>query len=328
MPDKSEVDLEKFKALPLPTEEEIIDCWVGDINQPKISICCITYNHELYIEDALKGFLIQKTNVPFEILIHDDASVDKTPSIIKSYKDKYPRIIKTFFKKENVWSKGKRFIIVRYLVPHAKGKYLAFCEGDDFWIDSFKLDKQYEVMQATPSLSMCAHSVHIMNEKEVAKKQNRYSKLPGRFDLNNVLVGHGVPTLSIFCKNEFSEFLKFFDKKITSGDKAIILFLLKSGDGSFIGNEMGFYRTHSEGVTRKDRTVDEDIENFLNLISCGAKFLNKDQLEILKNELAIVYLVAMKNSAQKKCFFRSISYFYKAVSCDWMSVFKIFMRKF
>ena len=97
-----------------------------------VSISCITYNHEKYIRDALEGFLMQKTDFKYEILIHDDASTDNTAKIIREYEEKYPDLIKPIYQKENQWSKGNYRISSTFNIPRAKGKYIAFCEGDDF----------------------------------------------------------------------------------------------------------------------------------------------------------------------------------------------------
>src|SRR5690625_620862 len=106
----------------LKTEDEIIQNWIGDIKNPKVSICCITYNHALYIEDALTGFLIQETDYPFEILIHDDASPDETVKIIEHYHHRYPNIIKPMYQIENQYSKGGIHPNLEFNYPRAKGE--------------------------------------------------------------------------------------------------------------------------------------------------------------------------------------------------------------
>src|SRR5690606_28411367 len=114
----------------LKTEKELISNW-GNVIQPIVSICCIAYNQEKYIEKALKGFLAQKTNFPFEILINDDASTDATANIIRDYESRYPNIVKPLYQIENQKSKVKSGMNPRFNYPRAKGKYIALCDGDD-----------------------------------------------------------------------------------------------------------------------------------------------------------------------------------------------------
>jgi len=119
---------------------------MNDYNKPLVSICCITYNHENYIKNTIEGFLMQKTLFSFEIIIHDDASTDNTAKLIKKYKNKYPKLIIPIYQKENQWSKGINPSPV-YVWPKAKGKYIALCEGDDYWTDPYKLQRQVEFLK-------------------------------------------------------------------------------------------------------------------------------------------------------------------------------------
>lgn len=129
-------------------------------NVPLVSICCITYNHGPYIRDALEGFLSQKVDFPIEILIHDDASTDETPEIIREYKARYPQVIKPILRTENQYSKGISNISV-FNFPRARGKYIAMCEGDDYWIDPGKLQAQVDYLEAHPDCALCIHSARI-----------------------------------------------------------------------------------------------------------------------------------------------------------------------
>lgn len=128
-----------------------------------VSICCITYNHEKYIRNALDSFLAQKVDFDVEIIVHDDCSLDNTANILKEYQKKYPEKIKLILQNENQYSKGKR-IFRELLVPFTVGKYVAFCEGDDFWSDPYKLKKQVDVMEKNPECSFCAHLVQVVDE--------------------------------------------------------------------------------------------------------------------------------------------------------------------
>ena len=131
---------------------------------PKVSILCLTYNQKLFITQALDSFLMQKTDFDFEILIHDDASTDGTTKIIRQYQKKYPSIIKIIVQKENQFSKGNSEILTEYLFPLVKGKYIALCEGDDFFTDESKLQTQAEFLDNNPKCSLCFHPTRVIFE--------------------------------------------------------------------------------------------------------------------------------------------------------------------
>ena len=115
-------------------------------NSIMVSIHCCAYNHEKYIRQCLEGFVMQRTNFKFEVIVHDDASTDKTATIIKECADKYPDIIKPIYQKENQYSTCKENIDIA-LMAKTSGKYIALCEGDDYWIDPYKLQKQVDFLE-------------------------------------------------------------------------------------------------------------------------------------------------------------------------------------
>ena len=116
--------------------------------KPIVSICCITFNHARYIRACLDGFIMQKTNFSFEVLINDDCSTDGTIDILKEYSERYPNIIKPIFHDENQYSKGIRRILATFVYPKVKGKYVALCEGDDYWTDPLKLQKEVDFLES------------------------------------------------------------------------------------------------------------------------------------------------------------------------------------
>lgn len=134
------------------------------MDKPLVSISCITYNHAPYIKDALEGFVSQKTDFPFEVLIHDDCSTDGTTEIIKEYARKYPDVIKPLYEKENQYQNGKPAGSNVWNLPRAQGKYIALCEGDDYWKDPDKLRKQVEFLEANPDYGMCFTDFDVKNE--------------------------------------------------------------------------------------------------------------------------------------------------------------------
>lgn len=137
----------------LRTEEAILNGWSGDPARPLVSICCMSYNHEPYIEAAIRGFLIQETDFPIEVMVHDDASTDGTQALIRRYAERYPRIIRAVLQTENQFSQGNK--PGELLRTHARGKYIALCEGDDCWTDPLKLRKQVELLETHPRCKAC-----------------------------------------------------------------------------------------------------------------------------------------------------------------------------
>ena len=174
------------------------------MNDIEVSILCITYNHEEYIKKALDGFVSQKTNFNYEVLINDDASTDSTACIIKEYEKKYPKLIRGIYQSENKQSKGIS-IIRDILIPKARGKYIAICEGDDYWTDETKIQKQYDIMEAHPEINICAHATEIIS----SKSGKSLGKIIPRSEsciisVNDVIKGGGgfVATSSLFYRKK------------------------------------------------------------------------------------------------------------------------------
>lgn len=173
----SKVDyMNEFKNTKLPSEDEIISSWAKRNEDIKVSIACITYNHEQFIKDAIKGFLIQKTNFPFEIIIHDDASTDRTSDIIRSYQEKYPSIIKSIIQTENQFSKNIK--PSSFIYPICRGKYIAVCEGDDFWCDVKKIQRQADFLDKNPDIFITSFDAFIIDENNNIISE---SKLPEKY---------------------------------------------------------------------------------------------------------------------------------------------------
>lgn len=150
-------------------------------NNVEVSIICVTYNQEKYIEKAIKSFLMQKTNFNYEIIIHDDASTDRTQQIIKSYEAKYPNLVRTIIEEKNVHSQDKS--VFEHSLINVNGKYIAMCDGDDFWTDEYKLQKQYDALEKNPNCFSCVHIVATCNEDEspnvVVKPSKKYNLKEG-----------------------------------------------------------------------------------------------------------------------------------------------------
>ena len=157
---------------------------------PLVTIQCLTYNHEKYIRKCLDGFVMQKTNFRFEAIVHDDASTDGTANIVREYADKYPDIIKPIFETENQYSKSDGSLN-RIMYEHTLGKYVALCEGDDYWTDPYKLQKQVDYLEQHDDVVCSCHRYQILydqtNEIELATNiyfDNHPAETSFEFDLS------------------------------------------------------------------------------------------------------------------------------------------------
>lgn len=239
------------------------------MNIPLVSICCITYNHASYIRQCLDGFIMQECDFYFEVLIHDDASTDGTSDIIRKYQEKYPDIIKPIIQNENQWVKGLKGNNRRHNFPRAQGKYIAMCEGDDYWTDPNKLQKQFNFMEANPEYSLCTHDFVIHYEHKdipdiIASNKFLYLKskpIPGYpyfgYDLKDFAIHlDGLHTATNFIKKDIlmAELSKI-SAQVTSGDYLVKLLLLHKGKGCFIPDIMSVLRKNPGGVTQQKNDI-------------------------------------------------------------------------
>lgn len=210
-----------------------------------VSVNCITYNHEDYIADAIEGFLMQKTDFEYEILIHDDASTDGTAEIIREYEKKYPDLIKPIYQTENQFSKGVSRISYTFNDTRVEGEYIALCEGDDYWTDPKKLQKQVDYMEEHPDCSMTFHAAEILYEgnKGLKKKIKPYDS-DTRVSIKDIIIEGGghCPTASILYKKKI---LKdppdlFFEWPV--GDYILQILLADNGFVYYFDSIMSVYR--------------------------------------------------------------------------------------
>ncbi len=236
-------------------------------NEVLVSIVCNAYNHEKYIKDALDSFLMQKTNFKFEVLVHDDASTDKTAEIIREYEKNYPEIIKPVYQTENQYSK-KVGIFKNFQLPRVQGKYIAVCEGDDYWTDDMKLQKQFDAMEAHPEIDICACGALKVNAntKEVLGKVAP-SKKDRIFSVEEVIMGGGgfVATNTLFYRKSMQDNNKYKFADIIRLDYTIQILGSLRGGMYYISDIVGAYRIMADGswsqnVGKDHKKLDEWVE--------------------------------------------------------------------
>lgn len=216
----------------LKSEKEIIETWDGDIFQPRVSILCMTYNHADYIARAIESFLCQDLGAPFEIIIHDDASSDVTSDIIREYKALYPRIIKTIIQEENQLSRG--VVIFGAMRKMAIGKYLAYCEGDDYWTDPQKLKIQTQYLDRHPEISVTAHdSCSVDTDGNVLRHSRTLRKHHRDYTAEEMATGKAwMLNLTLVFRNiDFGEIPEM--GKIVNNDKFLVSLLGNYGGSHF-----------------------------------------------------------------------------------------------
>lgn len=209
-----------------------------------VSISCISFNHEAYIARALDSFLMQEVDFPYEILIYDDASTDRTQEIIRAYEKQYPDRIKPYYQTENQYSQGKYNVEGFFNYPRAKGKYIAMCDGDDYWTDKEKLKLQVEYMQAHPECAMCLHGARIETpEKSIQSLKIRPYRSSRKVSAGEVIdKPFNYPTASLLFRTEYTKDLQPYYYTSPVGDIPIQIHMAAKGDTYYLDREMSAYQ--------------------------------------------------------------------------------------
>lgn len=215
-----------------------------------VSICCLTYNHAPYIRECLEGFLAQQTSFVYEILIHDDASTDDTIDIIKEYEAKYPDLIKPIYQTENQYSKGTK-ISATFQFPRVQGRYIAICEGDDYWVDPLKLQKQVDFLTSHPDYGL------------VHTGYKQYTQKEKKFDQTTIAVSEGdvfaplirenfIASLTVMFRIEWAHKAKeagIFIPQFKMGDYPLWLYIAKHTKIGYIDDITSVYRILEESAS-------------------------------------------------------------------------------
>lgn len=230
------------------------------MKEPLVSICCVAYNHEQYIKDALESFLSQKTTFPIEIVISDDCSKDGTHAIIKEYVEKYPNLFRDISPKQNLGL----FENFTYVQEQAKGKYIAICEGDDFWIDPYKLQKQVDILETDESLIACCTNCIYVDKtgKEIVPLKSASTEniqRDKRYTLRDFFSeNHQYPTLTTVYRNSHKEEL-YSKLRHTHNpflaDWPLWIILLTYGDMLFLNQKTAAYRNNPTSITHTANRV-------------------------------------------------------------------------
>ena len=268
-----------------------------NITNNTVAIWCITYNQKDFIKDALDGFVMQNTNFPFVVIVHDDKSTDGTSDIILEYAKKYPDIIIPVIESENQWSKGGLKHIVNIMNSHYRiGKYIAFCEGDDYWTSPDKLQTQIDFLESHPDYSMCFHSAKKKYECNSIAWINCENIKDKDYDATDLFINWTVPTASVVCRKEAMEFYANImgAERIQNYDIFIILSCAMTGKIRGFSKQMSVYRIQGEGLTYNKKA----------LVKC--KMNNPEHFMCLKENFPIVNSKPVDETISKTLFERAM----------------------
>lgn len=248
---------------------------------PVVSVCVITYNHEPYLAQCLDSLVMQQAYFPFEVVVGEDCSSDRTRGILREYEQRYPQIIRPIYHEKNVGAARNLFA---HALPGAKGKYIAICDGDDYWTDPLKLQKQVDFLEAHPDCVLSFHRVRQVDQLDQLIQQQEISadvKYYGWHDILHI----SIPTLSVVFRNCIDRYPEeVYQAK--SGDTFLFGMLSQFGgaaDQGFLGAN---YRVHAGGTFSGKSQVEQYRQTIhTRKLMKRSAFFNRAQLAELGKEI-------------------------------------------
>lgn len=245
---------------------------------PLISVICLTYNHERYLRQTLDGILGQTLLSETEIIVHDDASVDTTGEILLEYANQWPVRISALIREENLRNLGISLYDVysRYIFPEARGKYLAICEGDDYWTDPRKLEKQVEFLESHPEFSICFHHAGIQHGEIIDLEEHHGNtgfelKIRDEFTLEDLLIGNFIQNCTVVYRNLHLPYPEIF-RSLLLPDWPLHLFHAQHGKIKYLRDVMAVHRVHESGIWNS-LSIGEQAFHAKQTLQCFNKYL-------------------------------------------------------
>lgn len=270
-----------------------------NLQTPLVSISVVTYQHKNYIKQCLDGILMQQTNFPFEIILGEDESKDGTREICIDYANKYPDKIKLFLRNRNdvIYINGNatgRYNFIENL-KSTKGKYIALCEGDDYWTDPLKLQKQVDFLEASPDYGICFHDVKIFDQTNLKLIEDNITRdVEETTDVTELAKGNYIHTPSVMLRNDFT--IPDWFKESPIGDWILYLLAIRNGKIKKMKEVMAVYRVHNSSVwsglsqeTRNKKTAISVKLVLDNLeLAHSIKLILKRRLPVMEKKVSIV----------------------------------------
>lgn len=250
----------------------------------KVSVCLITYNHEDFIAAALDGVLMQETDFEVEILVGEDCSPDRTRDIVISYQQRYPERIRPLLREQNMGS-SRNFVDT---LQACKGEYVALLDGDDYWTDPMKLQKQVAYLDAHPDFSLCGHRYrHVKKEGIQLRQQPRIQtscSMDGFLGEDWFWLRHST---ILIRQSRIPELPNWFHD-VKNGDWALQMLCAQHGPMGFLNDVMADYRVHEGGVWMGAQEEDHQW-GFIGTFEAFKKHLGPSHEAILNQKIAKKY---------------------------------------
>jgi glycosyltransferase involved in cell wall biosynthesis len=266
------------------------------MSSPLVSVAVVTYNHGNYIRQCLEGVIMQQTNFLFEIIVGEDCSTDDTRMVVQEFENKYPDIIKPIYHAKNVGGARNAY---EFCYPKLSGKYIAVCEGDDFWTDPLKLQKQIDFLEQNEGYSLCFHRVNTVNQiNEVIDTQLPLAQT--RLYESKEIFHISIPTLSAVFRNCIESFPEEM-MRVQSGDTFLFGMLSTYGNAADLGFVGASYRKHMGGVYNGKSTVEQFRQTiYTRKLMKSSAYFNTDQKKEIAKELRKRKKLYIKSFIQKR----------------------------
>ncbi|MFV8360221.1 glycosyltransferase [Flavobacterium sp. LS1P3] len=268
---------------------------------PLLSICLITYNHEKFIRQAIEGVLIQKVDFDWELIIADDCSTDRTKEIILEYKEKHPDFIKLILQEKNVGA-AKNWMD---LITTPKSKYIAYFEGDDYWSDPLKLQKQIDFLEQNEEYNIVWTKFNKINATGDLLESNmpQFEKKLEDVTIENFFENYRTWTLTCLFRTKI---IKKYDLKSLkySKDNSLYFLALKNSMGRVLDFNSACYRIHENGVWSSNSELEKSMSNFFNFDEIRKKIVNDKSIDIYleSNLIDIVNKIKVSKLVETKVY--------------------------
>lgn len=286
--------------------------------KPLVVISCLTYNHEKYLRDALEGFVRQKTDFPFVAVVHDDASTDGTAAVLREYAERYPDIILPIFEDENQYSKndGSLGAVMRQARVATGAKYVALCEGDDYWTDPLKLQKQVGFLESHPDYSMCFANA-MMHWHDGSQPDTPFSEVTDKdYRPYDFVEYWTVPTASVVYRiavdSDERRLRLQRSGKMIAGDILLFLTCFSYGKVRGMSDFMSVYRRLTTGAVIA--TIDRDPYRYMMHEVTLGKAFGGNILKFFKHKTANRTVLELKRLKDERTF--DVKYFFR---CFWFA---------